>query len=76
MLDWLTDNKIPVGEGAEVVFDFLRDNAEFFFEGLSDAMDWLINAILWLLQTLLHWRQLAISKSTETMIRKCCNSAP
>lgn len=51
MLDWLTDNKIPVGEGAEVVFDFLRDNAEFFFEGLSDAMDWLINAILWLLQT-------------------------
>ncbi len=51
MLDWLTDNKIPVGEGAEVVFDFLRDNAEFFFEGMSNAMDWLINAILWLLQT-------------------------
>ncbi|PRY87722.1 choline ABC transporter permease subunit [Donghicola tyrosinivorans] len=51
MLQWLTDNKIPVGAWAEDVFDFLRDNAEFFFEGMSNAMEWLIDAILWVLQT-------------------------
>ncbi|NVO25527.1 choline ABC transporter permease subunit [Donghicola sp. C2-DW-16] len=51
MLDWLTDNKIPVGAAAADVFDFLRDNAEFFFEGMSNAMEGLIAAILWLLQT-------------------------
>ncbi|MBO6637736.1 MAG: choline ABC transporter permease subunit [Roseitalea sp.] len=50
-MNWLTDNKIPVGDAAGAFFDWLQDNGAFFFDGLSDAMDVLIDAILWVLQT-------------------------
>jgi len=50
-MNWLTDNKIPVGDWAEAVFDWLQINGAFFFDGLSDALDALIDAILWVLQT-------------------------
>ncbi|WP_375565545.1 choline ABC transporter permease subunit [Oceaniradius stylonematis] len=50
-MNWLTDNKIPVGDAAGAFFDWLQDNGAFFFDGLSDAMDVLIEAILWVLQT-------------------------
>ncbi len=50
-MDWLTDTKIPVGRTARAAFDWLQDNAAFVFDGLSDAMDALITAILWLFQT-------------------------
>ena len=50
-MDWLTENKIPVGEAASTVFEWVRDNGEVFLEAFSDLMEWLIDAILWLLQT-------------------------
>jgi glycine betaine/proline transport system permease protein len=50
-MEWLTDNKIPVGDWAEAVFDWLQDNGAFFFDALSDALDALIDAILWVLQS-------------------------
>ncbi|MCA8882790.1 MAG: choline ABC transporter permease subunit [Rhodobacteraceae bacterium] len=50
-MNWLTDNKIPIGDWAEAVFDWLQINGEWAFDGLADAMEWLIDAILWLLQT-------------------------
>ncbi|MEL7349284.1 MAG: choline ABC transporter permease subunit [Pseudomonadota bacterium] len=50
-MEWLTDNKIPVGDAAEAVFDWLQLNAAPFFDGLALAMEWLIDAILWVLQT-------------------------
>ncbi|MEO1680430.1 MAG: choline ABC transporter permease subunit [Pseudomonadota bacterium] len=50
-MEWLTDNKIPVGDAAEAVFDWLQVNAAPFFDGLALAMEWLIDAILWVLQT-------------------------
>ena len=50
-MNWLTDNKIPIGDWAEAVFDWLQSNGEWAFDGLADAMEWLIDAILWLLQT-------------------------
>jgi glycine betaine/proline transport system permease protein len=50
-MDWLTDNKIPIGKWAAVVFDWLQVNGGWFFDGLSDAMDRLIETILWVLQT-------------------------
>ena len=49
-MDWLTDYKIPIGDGASRVFDWLLVNASWFFDGLSDALEWLIDAILWVLQ--------------------------
>jgi glycine betaine/proline transport system permease protein len=33
------------------LFDWLQDNGAAFFDALSDALDWLIEAILWVLQT-------------------------
>ncbi len=50
-MDWLTENKIPVGKAASTVFEWVRDNGEVVLEAFSDLMEWLIDAILWLLQT-------------------------
>ena len=50
-MDWLTDNKIPVGTSARAVFDWLQDNGAWFFDGLADIMESLIDGILWALQT-------------------------
>lgn len=50
-MDWLTDAKIPVGQGAKAAVDWLIANGGWFFDGLSDALDVLIAAALWALQT-------------------------
>ncbi len=50
-MDWLTDNKIPVGKAASAVFEWVRDNGEVLLEAFSDVMEALIDAILWLFQT-------------------------
>ncbi|MEO1788787.1 MAG: choline ABC transporter permease subunit [Pseudomonadota bacterium] len=50
-MNWLTDTKIPVGRTAADIFDWLQINGAWFFDGLSDAMEALIDAILWVLQT-------------------------
>jgi glycine betaine/proline transport system permease protein len=50
-MNWLTETKIPVGDAAAAGFDWLQINGAWFFDGLSDAMDALIEWILWALQT-------------------------
>lgn len=50
-MDWLTDTKIPVGKTAKAAFDWLQDNGAWFFDGLATALEALIDAILWVLQT-------------------------
>lgn len=50
-MDWLTENKIPIGKGAKTVFDWLQDNAFVFFDALAAAMTALIDGILWLMQS-------------------------
>ena len=50
-MDWLTENKIPIGKWAKSVFDWLNNNFAFFFDALSDAMEALIDGILWVLET-------------------------
>ena len=51
VMDGLTDYKLPVGKAAKSAFDWLKGNAEPVFDAMSTAMDWLINVILWILQT-------------------------
>ena len=36
-MDWLTENKIPVGKWAGAVFDWLQMHGGWFFDALSDA---------------------------------------
>ncbi len=50
-MEWLTENKIPVGSAAEAVFDWLQDHGEWFFDGLSELLEGLIDGILLVLQT-------------------------
>ena len=50
-MEWLTENKIPVGKAAASVFDWLQINGAFFFDALSDLLEAMIDAILWVLQT-------------------------
>ena len=48
-MGWLTDTKIPVGKTAKNGFEWLRDNAEWFFEGFEDGLSWLIELVLTIL---------------------------
>ena len=50
-MDWLTENKIPVGQIAGDGFDWLESNGAFFFDALADTLEAMIDAFLWLLQT-------------------------
>lgn len=50
-MDWLTDNKIPIGDWASDFFDWLRDNFSGVFDTLADGAEALIEGLLWLLQT-------------------------
>ncbi|WP_298431919.1 choline ABC transporter permease subunit [uncultured Jannaschia sp.] len=50
-MDWLTETKIPVGRTAAAIFDWLQENGAWFFDGLAIAMEAMIDAILWVLQT-------------------------
>ncbi len=50
-MTWLTDNKIPVGDAAAAVFDWLQAHGGWFFDGLATTLEGLIGAILWVLQT-------------------------
>ena len=49
-MDWLTAYKLPVGRTAKLVFDWLKAHAGGLFDAISDAMQALIDGILWLLQ--------------------------
>ncbi len=43
--------KIPVGRLAADAFDWLQVNGAWFFDGLSDGLEVLIDGLLWVLQT-------------------------
>ena len=50
-MEWLTDNKIPIGKYAKRFFDWLQEVGEPFFDWLAWVMEHLIDAILWVLQS-------------------------
>jgi glycine betaine/proline transport system permease protein len=50
-MDWISAAKIPVGPWARDAVDWLTANAAWFFDGLANGIEALIDAILWVLQT-------------------------
>ncbi|MFZ3584159.1 choline ABC transporter permease subunit [Loktanella sp. DJP18] len=48
---WITDHKIPVGDAAEAVFDWMQDHLGWFFDGLAAVMEWMIEWVEWTLLT-------------------------
>jgi glycine betaine/proline transport system permease protein len=49
-VEWLTEYKIPVGDAASAVFEWIRDNGEFVLDAMSTFMEGMIDGILWILQ--------------------------
>ncbi len=49
-MEWLTDNKIPIGKLAKTGVDWLTENASGFFDAISATLEAMIDAILWVLQ--------------------------
>ncbi|MGB7286827.1 MAG: choline ABC transporter permease subunit [Salaquimonas sp.] len=50
-MDWLTDNKLPIGIWANNAVDWLINNGGFVFDWISRQLEWMIDALLWLLQS-------------------------
>lgn len=50
-MKWLEEYKIPMDDGAEAVVDWLKTNMRPFFDTLSDSLEWMIDGIVWTLQT-------------------------
>ena len=49
-MDWLTENKLPIGPWAKSGVDWITLNGRWFFDGLSAGLEAFIEALLWLLQ--------------------------
>ncbi|WP_068318194.1 choline ABC transporter permease subunit [Polycladidibacter hongkongensis] len=49
-MDWLTEDKLPIGKWAKYAVDWLTQNAAGFFDALSLAIEGMIEGVIWLLQ--------------------------
>jgi glycine betaine/proline transport system permease protein len=49
-LDWLTQDKIPVGRTAKQIVDWLTNNFAWFFDGLALLMQGFIDALMFVLK--------------------------
>ena len=49
-MDWLTENKIPLGVWIKSFVEFLNDNAAWFFDFIADVLGFTINGMIDLLQ--------------------------
>jgi glycine betaine/proline transport system permease protein len=54
-MDWIEAAKIPVGKWAGLAVNWLTDHGAWFFDGLANIVNSLIDAILWALQTPPAW---------------------
>jgi glycine betaine/proline transport system permease protein len=50
-VEWIEDNRIPIGSWAKFVVDWLTTNGYWFFRWLSGTLSSVIDGILWLLNT-------------------------
>ncbi|WP_396586728.1 choline ABC transporter permease subunit [Bermanella sp. R86510] len=54
-MSWITEHKLPVGEGAESFMDLVSDYGEGFFDWLSSALDTMIVGLVDMLSMLPPW---------------------
>ncbi len=59
-MDWLTENKIPVGKAAKLIFDWLKDHAGPLFDAIAAILDGMIAAILFVLTAPPAWLVIAV----------------
>ena len=46
---FLSSWKIPVGQWGKAVITFITDNFEWFFDGIKDGLNWVVESTTWLL---------------------------
>ena len=51
-MDWLTENKLPLGRWIKLGVDWLNANAAGFFNAVADGLGWLIEGLIDALQAL------------------------
>lgn len=44
--EWISSDKIPVGQWGKAFFDFLIKNFEWFFDAIADGLTWLLNGTI------------------------------
>lgn len=44
--EWISSDKIPVGQWGKAFFDFLTRNFEWFFDAIADGLTWLLNGTI------------------------------
>ncbi|ATU90852.1 choline ABC transporter permease subunit [Phyllobacterium zundukense] len=49
-MDWLTQDKIPVGSTAKAIVDWLTNNFAWFFDGLATIMQGFIDGLMFILK--------------------------
>ena len=49
-MDWLTENKVPLGKGIKTLVDFLNDHAAWFFNFIADVLGFLIEGQIAIMQ--------------------------
>ncbi len=69
-MEWLTDNKIPIGKWAKALVDWLTDNAAGLFDLIASALDAVIQALLFLLQWPHPLALVAIVTAVAAYVRK------
>ena len=50
-MEWLEGTKIPIGKWAANIVDWMIDNLDWFFDNLALVFEFIIDTILWVLQT-------------------------
>ncbi len=69
-MEWLTDNKIPIGKWVKWGVDQLIETASGFFDSLSVLLEGMIEAILWVLQAPHPLLVVAIATGLAFVIRR------
>lgn len=69
-MDWITENKIPVGKWVKWFVDWLTDNASGFFDGIAFILSLFIDGLLWLLMTPPPLLIVAIAAALAFLVRR------
>lgn len=51
-MEWLTENKLPIGKWINLGVDWLNEHAAWFFNAIADGLGWLIEGFIDVLQWL------------------------
>ena len=69
-MEWLEDNKIPIGKWVQRFIEWLTDSFIWFFDGLSAFLEAIIMSLLWVLQTPHAFVVIAVITALSWIVRR------